>query len=232
MNLDYFALVMGLTGSLHCAAMCGPIILSSPFAKENKWSLTYKFILYHLGRVFVYVWLGLLVFSIGSTFSVFADQKVLSLALGLVLIIFSVAYFTGAKMAWFSKFQNKMVIAVSSFFGTFVQSSLFPLLAGMMNGLIPCGMIYVALGIVSNAGTAGDAASFMLYFGIGTIPLLLVMSFGGSFLKRRFKFRTQRFVPIVALLMGVLFISRSLQLDIPFLSPPIVEAINSFCGVN
>ncbi len=230
MNLLFFAFVMGLAGSIHCAGMCGPIILSMPFAKENHFVNLLKQASYHFGRISVYVMLGLGTAALGNTVSVFADQQLLSLIIGFLMITVSALFFIGIKFKAFNNIHNKGVLFVSKYLNKFYPSKFFPVLAGMLNGIIPCGMVYVALGITTNAGSVWDGGKFMLLFGLGTMPLLLFISLGGVYIRKYFKFNNLKLIPVAGVLMGSLFITRALQLDIPFLSPKLMGAVNTFCG--
>lgn len=131
------------------------------------------------------------------------------------------------------KVQNKSVdkslvlkIAVAGFcmgnviklMGKVFGLKLWGLFAGMLNGLIPCGMVYLALATALNTGSTASGATFMFLFGLGTIPLMMMISLGGIFLKKYIRFNTNKLIPWFMLLMGVLFILRSADLGIPFIS--------------
>ncbi|MGV3545463.1 MAG: sulfite exporter TauE/SafE family protein, partial [Pedobacter sp.] len=170
-------------------------------------------------RISIYTLLGLLVGLVGNTFAVFAKQETLSLTIGIVLILFTLAQLSGKYVSSFQKLQNKMVLPISKLMGMVFKLQFWGFFAGMLNGLIPCGMVYLALATALNSGTSQSGASFMLLFGLGTTPLMLFISIGGVYLKKYFKFNSQKLIPWFALFIGALFILRSANLDIPFLSP-------------
>lgn len=219
MSLIPLAFLMGFLGSVHCAVMCGPIVLGLPLDKKKLWHNVLQVSLYQLGRISIYTLLGLLVGLVGNTFSVFAKQETLSLIIGIVLIIFTIAQLSGRYVSSFQKLQNKMVLPISKLMGKVFKLPFWGFFAGMLNGLIPCGMVYLALATALNSGTAQSGASFMLLFGLGTTPLMLFISLGGVYLKKYFRFNSQKLIPWFALFIGALFILRSANLDIPFLSP-------------
>ena len=138
----------------------------------------------------------------------------LSLRLG-----FTVLYLSGRYLSVFHRFQSKLISPISQLMGKIYGLPFWGFYAGLLNGLIPCGMVYLALATALNAGNVKDAASFMLLFGIGTAPLMLLISLGGVYLKRYIRFNPNRLVPWFMLFLGTLFILRSANLDIPFLSP-------------
>lgn len=219
MNFMSLAFLMGFLGSVHCAVMCGPIVLGLPLDKRKLWHNILQVLLYQLGRISIYALLGLLVGLVGNTFAVFAKQETLSLIIGIVLILFTLAQLSGRYLSAFQKLQNKMVIPISKLMGEVFKLHLWGFFAGMLNGLIPCGMVYLALATALNSATSLAGASFMLLFGLGTTPLMLFISLGGIYLKKYFRFNSQKLIPWFALFIGALFILRSVDLDIPFLSP-------------
>lgn len=88
-----------------------------------------------------------------------------------------------------------------------------------MNGLLPCGLVYGALGVASLGGNWLQGGIFMFLFGMATLPTLLSLSLIGGSLKIKFRPRLEKAAPILWSLMGVLLILRGLNLDIPYISP-------------
>ncbi len=213
------AFLMGLFGSLHCAVMCGPIMLGMPFRKQDFFYSAFQLLLYQLGRVTVYTILGLLVGLVGSSINLFSDQKTLSIFIGLILILFTALQFNKRYRNRFSALQSKAMGPLSKLMGKVLNLKLWALFAGMLNGIIPCGMVYLALATALNTGNVQSGATFMFLFGLGTMPLMLMISLGGFFLKKYIRFNTNRLIPWFMLFMGALLILRSADLGIPFLSP-------------
>ena len=219
MNNLPLAFLMGLLGSLHCAVMCGPLMLSLPIQKSNYLKSAIQLLLYQFGRVLVYTLMGVLVGWIGSSFTIFANQQMLSLIIGVVLVLFVVLQFTGYYYKNLNNIQYKIVAPISKLMGKLFGLPFWGFFAGILNGLIPCGMVYLALATALNSATIEGGASFMFLFGLGTTPLMLMISLGGIYLKRYIKFDTRKLIPYFMLFIGVLFIMRSADLGIPFLSP-------------
>lgn len=213
------AFVLGFIGSLHCAVMCGPIMLSLPLQKTNYLQSAFQLLLYQFGRVLIYTLLGILVGFIGSSFSVFASQEALSLTIGVLLIVFTLLHFSGKYTSSLSRLQAKLVYPISKLMGKLYGLPLWGLFAGMLNGLIPCGMVYLALATALNSTSVLSSASFMLLFGLGTCPLMLIVSLGGVYLRGYVKFNPNKLIPWFMLFIGTLFILRSANLGVPFLSP-------------
>lgn len=213
------AFLMGFLGSLHCAVMCGPIVLGLPLKKQDMWNNILQILLYQLGRITVYVLLGAIIGLLGNTLTLYAKQETLSLIIGIVLVIFVVLQLSGKYVTHVHKIQIRLMAPLSKLMGGVLKLPTWGLFAGALNGLIPCGMVYLALATALNTANIQSGALFMLLFGLGTAPLMLFISFGGIYLKRYFRFNTQKMLPWFMLFMGALFILRSANLNIPFLSP-------------
>lgn len=213
------AFLMGLLGSLHCAVMCGPLMLSLPLQKTSYVKSAIQLLLYQFGRLLIYTLLGVLVGWVGSSFAIFANQQTLSLIIGIVLVVFVVLQFSGLYSKTINNIQYKMVAPISKLMGILFGLPLWGFFAGVLNGLVPCGMVYLAFATALNSATIEGGATFMFLFGLGTTPLMLMISLGGIYLKSYIKFDTRRLIPYFMLFIGVLFILRSADLGIPFLSP-------------
>jgi len=213
------AFLMGFLGSLHCAVMCGPIVLGLPLNKQGNWQNITQVFLYQIGRILIYTILGFLVGWVGSAFSVFARQETISLVIGILLIAFTILQLSGRYVNSFQRLQNKLVLPISKLMGKVFKLPLWGFFAGMLNGLIPCGMVYLALATALNSATSQSGAAFMLLFGLGTSPLMLFISLAGIYLKKYIRFNSQKLMPWFALFIGALFILRSANLGIPFISP-------------
>ncbi|WP_316766418.1 sulfite exporter TauE/SafE family protein [Pedobacter frigiditerrae] len=219
MNGLPLAFLLGLLGSLHCAVMCGPLMLSLPLGKQNYYKSALQLLLYQFGRILVYTVLGMLAGFIGNSISLIVSQHTLSLIVGVLMVVFTALYFSKRYLKVFSNFQSKLIAPISNLMGKIYGLPLWGFVAGMLNGLIPCGMVYLALATALNTATIKDAASFMFLFGLGTTPLMLLISLGGIYLKKYIRFNPNKLIPWFMLFLGVLFIMRSAELGIPFLSP-------------
>lgn len=212
------ALMMGFFGSLHCAVMCGPIVLGLPLKKQG-WYAVLQIAIYQLGRVSVYTLMGLLIGLLGSTIALFTRQEVLSLVIGGFLIVFALMQLSGKYLSLFQKSQTWLLKPISKIMGKVYKLPFWGFYAGILNGLIPCGMVYLALATSLNTESAQSGALFMFLFGLGTSPMMIFISLSGIYLRKYFRFNTQRLIPWFALFIGALFILRSSNLNIPFLSP-------------
>lgn len=215
------AFVLGLSSSFHCVGMCGPLLLAVPTRASNNYQWL-EIIIYHAARIFTYALLGILVGFAGWRLQVANLQQFFSLTIGVILLIYVVAGRFFADASWLLAF-NKMIF---SFFGFAAKQKgqWGTLLLGVANGLLPCGMVYIALTGAMATAKISDAATFMLLFGAGTLPLLFVFNFYGVRLQAAVKQRIKLIAPLVIIIMGLLLILRGLNLGIPYISPHFVNS--------
>lgn len=219
MNMLPFAFLLGFLGSLHCAVMCGPLMLSLPHVQQSRLWYFLSVLLYQTGRTLSYTLLGVAAGLMGSGMKAFAGQEAFGLLFGSLLVVGALLHLGGGHIAAFSSFQQQLIAPISMLMAKLYRFRLWGLWAGMLNGLIPCGMVYLALASSLSAGSIKGGAQFMFLFGCGTMPLMVAISIGGIYLKRYFRFNPNRLIPWFTLFLGALFILRSANLDIPFLSP-------------
>ena len=224
------AFVMGFTGSLHCAGMCGPIVWIMPFQAFNGIKKLLALGLYHAGRISVYALLALVLHSFRGLFEPKVQQYI-SIGLGAILLIIGILSFIPNHSAKFKlPWADLVKTQLSHIIGRPGLSTL--LISGMLNGLLPCGLVYMALSASLAATSSAQAAGMMYVFGIGTLPMLVSI----TLLKSKLTFiRTnsvRQLVPVVVFAFGCLFILRGMNLGIPYLSPKVVveqHAIKSCC---
>jgi uncharacterized protein len=215
------SLVFGLLSSFHCVGMCGAIALALPGAGATgrRW-LTDRLV-YHAGRLATYAALGGAVGTVGRGLHVLGWQQGLSVASGVLILLLVVVPEAWRARAAGAVGLARPLAAVQQHLTYWLQrpgrGAL--LLTGALNGLLPCGMVYLALaGALSVPGPAG-AAGYMALFGLGTLPLLLGVGLTTRLVGPTVRFRLRRAVPWAASAMALLFIVRGLGLGIPYLSP-------------
>lgn len=222
------ALSLGLLGSFHCVGMCGPIALALPVQNLSRADKFFSVLLYNLGRAFTYALFGLLFGLLGQGLFMGGFQQLVSVMLG-TLILISVLYsyfFHKGLFQWHA--LNAFVLHMKNSFGAlFRQRSAGAMfLIGLLNGLLPCGLVYVAIAGAIASGHYAYGAAFMFVFGLGTLPMMLSLSLFGQFLQVKYRNLVRRSVPVFVSLMAVLMILRGLNLGIPYISPKI-EAVQN-----
>jgi sulfite exporter TauE/SafE len=220
MTILITAFLLGLMGSLHCVGMCGPIALSLPLRGKSILQKIWGSTLWSLGRIVTYSLMGALFGLIGSGFKFLGYQQVISIAIG-VLMILSVILPTlfkklsiGNNMAIFNPVRKGM----QRLFQEKNNKSLF--LIGVFNGLLPCGLVYLAIAGAIGTADLSLSVGYMVLFGLGTLPMLLMISVLGNIVSQTIRKQINKVVPVVVVLIGIIFILRGLSLGIPYLSPP------------
>ena len=214
-------LTIGLIGSFHCIGMCGPIVVALPLKKHNLISKVSGAVLYNSGRVVTYSILGILFGLLGRGIHMAGFQRWTSILLGAAMIISVLfPFFFREKITFGNLFTGFSARLITRLRKLFTDRSYFSLLMiGLLNGLLPCGLVYVAIAGAISSGTVLTGALFMMFFGIGTIPLLLIATLASDAIGQRVRIKMQRVVPYFVFLLGVLFILRGMSLGIPYISP-------------
>jgi sulfite exporter TauE/SafE len=109
-------------------------------------------------------------------------------------------------------------------------SSLFGI--GLLNGLLPCGLVYVACAGAATAENVLHGVEYMLAFGLGTLPMMLAISLVGQKLQFALRFKLQRLIPLSLAIVGTLLLLRGLALDIPYLSPKLSASPDAACSCH
>lgn len=202
------AFIIGLFGSLHCVGMCGPIALSLPGQRLS------GPLLYNVGRVITYAILGVFIGLLGKVVFIAGLQSWLSIAVGvflLLVVIFSINVEQKLlKLPWLSE----AYVRLQTRLGRFIRQRNL-LIVGLLNGLLPCGLVYMAVATAITMGSVGMSVLYMVFFGLGTIPLMLAVSLAGNQMQSRFRSGVRRMFPVLLTLMGLLLIYRGLAIDLP-----------------
>ena len=211
------AFIMGFVGSLHCAAMCGPLALAVPVVGTTKSSFLASRLVYNLGRTLTYGALGLIFGAIGKSLFLAGFQQWLSIASGIAMLAFLIL---GHKRAFAA--GGKTSTWIKQIFGRFLQRRSFAAIftLGATNGLLPCGLVYMAGTASAATGEIVQSAFYMIVFGLGTLPMMLGLTlFSRPLLAFLQRFRLKPLVPIALSVVAVSLILRGFALGIPYLSP-------------
>ena len=216
------AFMLGLLGSFHCVGMCGPIALSLPLKDNGIWEKFSGAIFYNSGRIITYVAFGFIFGVIGRSFAVFGYQQWLSIFLGLLILFFIILPKRLSSFKSNNSFLTFFQKVRSALAGLFVKrnfSSLFSI--GLLNGLLPCGMVYMAAAIATATGGVISSMIFMAFFGLGTLPMMWSIAFFGNYVSISLRQKIRKAYPYMMTLMACLLILRGMGLGIPYVSPKI-----------
>jgi len=227
-SLDVWtAFLLGLIGSLHCAGMCGPLALALPAAGNTTPSYVLGRVAYNAGRIVTYCLLGIVFGLAGWTFLLAGLQRWVSIALGVALLF---GLFASRKLA-LSRPVTSAVNQLKSRMSVLLRRRSFAALAvlGLLNGLLPCGLVYVACAGAAATGGTLAGASYMTAFGIGTVPMMLAISLSGKLVPTSLRLKLVKTIPACVFLLGTLLILRGMSLGIPYLSPDLSGPGASCC---
>ena len=219
----FAAFFIGFFGSLHCIGMCGPIAIALPVPNSSNLSFLTGRILYNLGRVITYSFLGAVLGLIGSKIALAGAQQIISIVLGVIIIIAVLLpqkyknYFV--QLPLIQKLAQPLKKNIGILFSKGTFSAMF--LIGILNGFLPCGLVYVALAGSIASGNSISGAAVMILFGLGTVPAMFAATVLGKFVNVGIRTKIRKAVPVLAILLGVIFVLRGMNLGIKYISPKI-----------
>jgi uncharacterized protein len=215
------AFLLGISGSFHCIGMCGPIILALPAHSKNQLSYTLGRVLYNFGRIVTYTLMGLLIGILSNQLSLIGIQQFISIFLGVVIILY---YLIPNKLKseiiginFVEKLTSPIKRGISKLFS--IKNNFGMFLIGILNGLLPCGFVYLGIAGALSLGVKFESAVFMFFFGLGTFPAMFAASFGSKYFTAKIRNKINRFIPYLAILFALILILRGLNIGIPLLSP-------------
>lgn len=213
--------IVGLIGSLHCLGMCGPLVLALPLSNQSNSQRLFGGILYNIGRSVTYAIMGLVFGIIGKGLNLVGIQQWISIIFGIILILVIILPGIFNITPLVNRITSKGTSSLKKKMGALLQQKkVYPLfLFGLLNGLLPCGLVYMAImgAIVNNSIV--DSVLYMFLFGLGTLPLMFLLMYFSSIIKSKVLYKIRKLVPVFIIILGLLFILRGLNLGIKYISP-------------
>lgn len=224
------AWLTGLLSSLHCVGMCGPIALATPTIGQSNTQKWVGKLIYNLGRVFTYSALGAVFGLFGAGLKIAGWQQGVSITVGVLMMIVAVV-----NSSWIEQYIASGITKFTSRnIGVLFQRKTYTALwlIGVLNGLLPCGFVYLALLGAISTQNVFEGVLFMMLFGLGTLPLMYLVSIFGAFMNSKVRNQTRKLMPYFMFVLGLVFIVRGLNLGIPYLSPQIEtpNQVSAVCG--
>jgi uncharacterized protein len=207
------ALIMGLTGSLHCVGMCSPLAMA--VGNMNTRAFLNR-VIYNAGRIVTYGVLGLTIAGVGLAFPISKFQNLISIFLGIILLLAGTGLLK-VNIPILSSAIGKLTVTLKKLFTRFLNRKNFGsvFLLGTLNGMLPCGLVWIALTYSFTLQSAMEGFSFMILFGIGTLPVMLGFTSVITQLLQRFNFNFQGITSAMLILSGILLIVRVFFLHLP-----------------
>jgi len=220
--LFYTAFLFGLISSLHCVGMCGPIAMMLPVDRNNRAKKVSQILTYHFGRISAYAFIGLLFGLLGSGLYLAGIQQHLSVFTGVAMIVIVVVPEKIFSQYNFSKPVFRLVSRIKTALGGQFKNKTYQSFytIGLLNGFLPCGMVYAALFGAIAMQNVHFGILYMVCFGFGTVPLMGFVVLANRFSNFKNQRQIAKIIPYAVVCLGILFILRGLGLGIPYISPP------------
>lgn len=199
---------MGFAGSLHCVGMCSP--LSMAIAGASRQARLNRLV-YNGGRILTYGMAGALISTLGILIPTGNIHHLVSLTLGLLLILAGIAGIQGIQFAAVNTVMGRVVAFLRAQFSTYIQRKTFwsTWTLGMLNGLLPCGLTFIALSFCLTLQGPLSGFNFMLLFGVGTLPAMIGLPSLLTFAANKFRFSLNRALTVLLVISGSVLIVRT-----------------------
>ena len=207
------ALIMGLTGSLHCVGMCSPLAMA--VGNMNTRAFLNR-VTYNAGRIVTYGLLGLGIAGVGLALPISKFQNLVSVLLGVILLLAGIGLLK-VNIPIFSRAIGTLTSTIKKLFTKFLNRKNFGsvFLLGTLNGILPCGLVWIALTYSLTLQSPLAGFSFMMLFGVGTLPVMLGFTSIITQLLKRFNFNFQHITSAMLILSGILLIVRVFIIHLP-----------------
>ena len=215
--LPYLAISMGLMSSFHCVGMCGPIALALPIQRGNSWQKFSGLFIYNGGRALTYAALGAAIGTVGSSLAWLGYIRYLSVFAGILILVF---VFCPTKLDRYfhpPKFWQQAVNHLKKGMSHMLHSRKMSgwLMLGMLNGLLPCGLVYLALISSVATGSVARGSTFMFLFGIGTLPMMMIIGFLKNRITPSLRNQMRKLTPIMLAIAGIWMVGRGILIEYP-----------------
>jgi hypothetical protein len=214
------ALILGMGGSLHCAGMCGPLALALPHPARGVVGFVAGRLLYQAGRMTTYAVLGGVAGEIGrglGGLGMAGVQRWVSVGAGVLILSGLMASVWAPQVAFLGRWIGRVKTWLGRWLKVRRMGALWVL--GLLNGLLPCGLVYAGAAGAAATGGALAGTVYMLLFGLGTVPVMLGLGLSGRAFPMAWRLRMQALIPVVIALTGTLLVLRGMGLGIPWISP-------------
>jgi sulfite exporter TauE/SafE len=227
MSMWYTAFLLGLAGSLHCVGMCGPLMLAMPLPADARRAALAQTLVYQSGRILTYVALGGFFGVLGQGIAIAGFQQALSIVAGVAMItaaLFSTQWErTVLQVPGLAQLTRQVQRQMGRLLRTHAHGT--PFVIGLLNGLVPCGLVYAAVAGAISTTNGLHGAVFMMLFGLGTLPLLLVLMWSGQRIPVAIRSRFRYVQPALLLIAAALLLYRGFHLDLSLFYGAVPPAI-------
>jgi uncharacterized protein len=209
------AFILGFTGSLHCVGMCGPIALLVNGVGKKQYFVNRM--VYHIGRTTTYMAFGLIMGLMGKVFQFDGWQSYLSVAGGVLILIFLLLPVVKTQIPIATSLYLKLKTALGAQLRSQHMHSKF--LTGILNGFLPCGLVYSALVVALVQPTLQQSVMAMAIFGLATVPALFMFTSSAGYIQRYFPMSVNTLQKIALVAVAVIMIWRGVAFAYPDVIP-------------
>lgn len=225
MNDLIVAFSLGLAGSLHCVGMCSPLVLAvTASGGKNRF-------IYNAGRILTYSIYGFLVASLGNAFQWTEHQDAISLALGIFMLLMAIAGFSTIELPLITPLLQRISVFLRQRFSGLMahRTNATTFLMGTINGMLPCGLTYLALTYCVTLPYGWQGITFMLAFGTGTLGVMLGLTSVVATLVRKNSIDFRKVSMVLLLVMGTFFIGRTVIHHLTGYTPVSGHRVDAVC---
>lgn len=199
---------MGFAGSLHCVGMCSPLSMAITGASKQAWL---NRLVYNGGRILTYGMAGAVISTLGVLIPTGNIHHMVSLTLGVLLILAGIAGIKGIQFAAVNTVMGRTVAFLRAQFSAYIQRKTFwsTWILGMLNGLLPCGLTFIALTFCLTLQGPLSGFNFMLLFGVGTLPAMIGLPSLLTLVANKFHFSLSRSLTVLLVVSGSVLIART-----------------------
>ena len=218
-SLIYMAFVTGLLGTGHCIGMCGGLVSALSLSEAGRQGGWFFHLLYNLGRISTYTFIGAVVGWLGSALAYTDRFKMVtrSLLIGSDVFVILVGLGTAGLFSWlnvskldFPGPMKAMTLAVAGLRRLPPAISALPL--GLLFGFIPCGYLYAVAITAAQSASVATGALMLFAFGLGTAPALLLFGGAAHWLSGRARTWMLRIAGLVVAGMGVINLIKHMRM--------------------
>lgn len=218
-SLIYMAFLTGLLGTGHCIGMCGGLVSALSLSEAGRQGGWFFHLLYNLGRISTYTFIGAVVGWLGSALAYTDRFKIMtrSLLIGSDIFVILIGLGTAGLFAWltvsrldFPGPMKAMTMAVGGLRRLPPAVAALPL--GLLFGFIPCGYLYAVAITAAQSASIATGALMLFAFGLGTAPALLLFGGAAHWLSGRARTWMLRIAGLVVAGMGVINLIKHMRM--------------------
>jgi sulfite exporter TauE/SafE len=204
-------LFLGLAGSVHCAAMCGPLTL----ALHGRRGVP-LFVAHHAGRLSMYAAAGVAAGTGGHVVVVLGAGRGLAWLAGVVLLLSAASHLgIGPALSGLPLARIVGHVARASRSACREHPTAGAFAGGVLNAWLPCGMVYAALTAAAALGQPSAGLAFMALFGLGTLPALAAVWLLSGVVTPAVRRGLTCATPVALVVVGLMLIARGFTGPLP-----------------